>query len=195
MQGHNRNKKELNTDLDVDLNSADIFQGRPGVRKVYYNYIQLQLFIIDQLTSLQMVLPITNTPWWQNWQAFSSGDIVDIDDTNLPISEALTVTYTLFSRSGSSRLNIWQELVSMWYIWILKTIKKHRCDNDHNALRGLSHWEAMKPQPLREKGVTDWPQKGRGKHTNQYLFSLCNEQNVLGNLQIFSCKYFYAYLY
>ena len=59
MQGHNRNKKELNTDLDVDLNSADIFQGRPGVRKVYYNYIQLQLFIIDQLTSLQMVLPIT----------------------------------------------------------------------------------------------------------------------------------------
>ena len=39
MQGHNRNKKEFNTDLDVDLNSADIFQGRPGVRKVYYIYI------------------------------------------------------------------------------------------------------------------------------------------------------------
>ena len=39
MQGHDRNKKELNTDLDVDLNCADIFQGRPGVRKVYYIYI------------------------------------------------------------------------------------------------------------------------------------------------------------
>ena len=51
-------KEELNTDLDVDLNGADIFQGRPGVRKVYYilyitytlYHIQLKLFMINQLT-------------------------------------------------------------------------------------------------------------------------------------------------
>ena len=97
------------------------------------------------------------------------------------MSEALTVTYTLFSRSGSSRLNIWGEHVIV--IDVLQPIKsssKHHCDNDiydNNALRGLSLSAAMKPQPLREK-VTDWPQKEKGKHTNQYLFSLYNEQGV-----------------
>ena len=135
-----------------------------------------------------MTRPTTSFKWWhcrhrRHWPAH----IGSLDSDIHPLLSLWLVPVEHLARTRK------YVIVSDTFEFIKSS--KHRCDNDHNALRGLSHWEAMKPQPLREKGVTDWPQKGRGKHTNQYLFSLCNEQNVLGNLQIFSCKYFYAYLY
>ena len=71
----------MNTNLDVDLNSAHIFQGRPGIEWGLNREKAIEVEMVEQSFS-QLVILRANT----------KVSIQKTTQTDLPISEALTVT-------------------------------------------------------------------------------------------------------